>query len=104
MIAGHQRADRAADCMDHAGTLVTVNRGIGRSEVTVPAMQIGWHIPLATTRTITSSGRGSQSSNFSNAKGAERSRTTAAVMCTYATSVVAVDPFAPLMAFLGLDR
>jgi hypothetical protein len=38
-------------------------------------------MPLATTRTITSSGRGSHSSNVSMAKGPDLSRTTAALIC-----------------------
>src|ERR1700730_2329826 len=41
MIAGRQGTDRAADGMDHAGTLVAVNRRIGRSEIAVAAVQIG---------------------------------------------------------------
>src|SRR5580693_7162104 len=74
-----------------------------------------WHMPVATTRTINSSGRGSQSSKVSITNGPERSRTTAAVICIPVQamllttprstgSIVPVDALAPLVAFLGLDR
>src|SRR6516225_6986254 len=73
-------------------------------------------MPVATTRTINSSGRGSQRSKVSMTKGPERSRTTAALICiparascfdgccAFARSIVAVDALAPLVAFLGLNR
>src|SRR5438094_3373917 len=41
MIAGRQGADGGADGVNHAGALMTVNRRIGRSEITVAAVQIG---------------------------------------------------------------
>ena len=41
MIAGRQGVDRAADGMNYAGALMTVNRRIGRSEIAVAAVQIG---------------------------------------------------------------